>query len=806
MSDYCNTDCPTDPCDNPPTGKKISELPNGVLDTNDLFVIVDVSEQTTSQIKYSDVVYFDSSGTTLSADNFGDAINEVNDKIDSISGMSGYHNDLQGLQGGTSGEYYHLTEDEYDVVVSISNGDGLVPPGGDPDQVLVKNTSGDYDYSWADDTGAGIPDVSATGTYIRETGNWIPFNPDNKEDYLGSGSDGQVLATSAGDVRYWIDMNTDGFGDAPSGDTYLRTSGMWIQSDPFDSDNYYTSGVIDNMISEFAYTSAVNELSATVEYNTSNIYTISGSLEQHISATNNPHQTSYLNLTDTDNVSYTGFGGYKVIVNLDEDGLVFARDDNTDNIAAAPYIYRTYTGSIISPTMGEVRPNSNTHDDITTLLISNKDSKGFDKTDGLSAITKDDFLSISTQTAFSNFKVITSNDMGNYHEFGVTPLSTYGTFTDKNDIQLELLFRGVSDFDSLTDTPSSKVGHAGQIVAVDSHESSLEYIDIPDSGISDVTTSGTFLRTSGSWLPSDEFNSNDYYTNIEVDNILNNYATSADLANKEDYLGTGIAGQVLATSGTDTRYWTTIQSSTPDLQAVTDEGHTTTNPIEVGTPAKNTTISNGAGVGAVGIVMNDNSKSATILFNEPDNSIEINHKFRGGSYIVPIIDEEYVQKKYIDDSIAGHKSIRTADFVYAGGVNSGVILEIHSAFNDKSGLPIPSTDYEVDVVGVRVAASSSYNNNNPDGVKLQLSEMDKDSSIPFDFGVGDSKYYVADIFNGISQSGMKYNFLFNIPDNVSYPFPIRLTPDKILFCEFYPNNWTFTDLKVTVIYTINKVV
>jgi len=337
-------------------------------------------------------------------------------------------------------------------------------------------------------------------------------------------------------------MNTDGFGDAPSGDTYLRTSGMWIQSDPFDSDNYYTSGVIDNMISEFAYTSAVNELSATVEYNTSNIYTISGSLEQHISATKNPHQTSYLNLTDTEDNSYIGRAGYNVTVNSAEDGLVFARDDNTDNIAAAPYIYRSFDGS--APTQGEVRPNDNLHSNVTKLLVSYKDSKGLNKKDGLSAITKGDFLSITTQTAFANYQVISSTDVTDYIDFDVTPLSNDGTFTDNKDVQLELLFRGVSNFDGLTDTPSSKVGYAGQIIAVNSSESSLEYIDMPDS-FPEAPISSTYLRTSGSWVPSDTFNAGDYYISAIIDNLLDN---------KEDKLSYGTSGQIMATNDNSDGY------------------------------------------------------------------------------------------------------------------------------------------------------------------------------------------------------------------------------------------------------------
>jgi len=430
-----------DPCDNtqpPISGTKISQLGRlQPIADHDLFVVVDISNGETKNTEYLDVIHYSNSGTSLTATTYQNAITELDYIINNTSNISN-HNDLSGLQGGTSAgdEYYHLDYTNYNFLIDLANnGTGLVASGGSTGEVLTKKSNNDYDYEWTSvsgTSGIGVTDVTSAGTYMRSTG-------------------------------------------------------VWVYSNIFNSSDYYNSIDIDTMLTNYAPVSAINSLSASVDNNTTNIYNVSADLNNHISATDNPHKTSYLNLTDTDNITYSGYGGYTVNVNNTENGLVFTppKDSNTN----APYIYRLPTVTISN---GEFNTNSIIHTNVDHIYINKYDNNGLDRSDGLNAIIKSDLIFINNGIQFANYKVISAGVSwnGDIAEFAVSPLSNSGVFNDKDEIYVELLFRGASTFDELSDTPINKVGSAGKFVAVNTTENSLEYVSIAIPPLSAVTNVG----------------------------------------------------------------------------------------------------------------------------------------------------------------------------------------------------------------------------------------------------------------------------------------------------------------------------
>ena len=158
-----------------------------------------------------------------------------------------------------------------------------------------------------DKNDVGLSAVDNTSDADKPISDATQIALDGKEDYLGSGTNGQILATSGSDVRYWIDY-TVGSGDVvgPSSAvdeniavfdsttgklikdggssiaqinsainfvagnlndhvttenihfedvdttsaTYLRTSGAWIESDQFDTTKYYQNTEVDNLLDD----------------------------------------------------------------------------------------------------------------------------------------------------------------------------------------------------------------------------------------------------------------------------------------------------------------------------------------------------------------------------------------------------------------------------------------------------------------------------------------------------------------------------------------------------------------------------
>jgi len=115
-------------------------------------------------------------------------------------------------------------------------------------------------------------------------------------------------------------------------------------------------------------------------------------------------------------------------------------------------------------------------------------------------------------------------------------------------------------------------------------------------------------------------------------------------------VGTGTPGQLLATdsTGNDTEWVDPPTGSNPTLQDVTTNGNTTTDDIIVGDASTNATITDGNS-GAPGITMRKDGQDATILFDSTNARIVANHVIRGGSYVAPTVDNDYVMKKYVDE-------------------------------------------------------------------------------------------------------------------------------------------------------------
>ena len=85
-----------------------------------------------------------------------------------------------------------------------------------------------------------VTDVSAAGTYIRETGNWVYFDPNTKLDtsafYPMSAIDHTVIQNIGTYAHSAIDVHIDNldihYPDAIDLNTYIRTSGSWVEFDP----------------------------------------------------------------------------------------------------------------------------------------------------------------------------------------------------------------------------------------------------------------------------------------------------------------------------------------------------------------------------------------------------------------------------------------------------------------------------------------------------------------------------------------------------------------------------------------------
>ncbi len=99
---------------------------------------------------------------------------------------------------------------------------GRAPAGGSVGQALVKDTTGDYEYSWKDVASDSVDEVPGTGEYIRHTGGWTQFDPESKQPVSAMGN---YASTNA--LTTHTNSNTIHFSDVNTAGKYLRTQSGW---------------------------------------------------------------------------------------------------------------------------------------------------------------------------------------------------------------------------------------------------------------------------------------------------------------------------------------------------------------------------------------------------------------------------------------------------------------------------------------------------------------------------------------------------------------------------------------------------
>ena len=233
----------TNPCDQTSvttsaSGKKISQLPTTYqLSANDLFVVVDVhadgpnTADVTKNVEYETVIYYDNTGTTLTADTFQDAISELDETIAGLSGVTDApDNDtylrtdgawIQSDQFDTSKYYQNVEVDalltEY---ATSANLQAHIIDFNNPHQV--------------DKNDVGLSAVDNTSDLDKPISTATQSALDDKAD--------------ASDLTAHVTSATIHFPDVTTSATYLRTDGAWIPSDPFDEDLYYLITEVDSLL------------------------------------------------------------------------------------------------------------------------------------------------------------------------------------------------------------------------------------------------------------------------------------------------------------------------------------------------------------------------------------------------------------------------------------------------------------------------------------------------------------------------------------------------------------------------------
>ena len=833
-----------EPCDNscdntnpPMSGTKISQLNTlDVIESNDLLVVVDVSNNETKNVEFSTIVYYDNSGTSLSGDNYQDVITELDDKINSVSGISNIHNELSGLQGGgLSGDFYHLDELGYDTINNLTSGYGTVPSGGLDGQVLAKHSDNDWDYIWQSisGSGGGLPDVPDNNTYLRTYGNWVQSDQftssayynisetnnllNDKEDYLGTPLlDGQVLASSGTDERYWVSI---GGGNGQLVKITEVNTGYTLKDDNRDNKGDIGHDAIDLSFSE---TQSTN-LGATGNWSYAEGYETMASADYSHAEGNNTSASGYFSHAEGRMTNASGYFSHAE-GNYNNASGSASHTEGSETVSSGDYSHAEGQNTIASGQRSHaegyetVASGFNSHAEGEATLASTN----FTHSEG-------HYTSATAFASHAEGDFTLASGSKSHAEGGYTVASGYASHAEGR------LTNATGDYTHAEGVYNKAMGdytHAEGYYTQANGENS-------HSGGNNSIANGKYSRVNG--LQSLAGKTID----VIIDGSNPKIITLSYTIDRQDlidvYIPTVINGEMMTKRVTAVSF-----DSVNDILTITFELDVTgitqiaidVDKIEGAVADGNNCIASGDWARAEGqntqsigsnsyaggyatIAQSDNSV-AQGMYNDPKTEdmyefgVGVDDNNRANAFEITsagilsapqqngniINDDHLVTKKYVDDLNYRGFSVNSVSFVYAGGVNNSIILEKHSAYSGRSGYKIPNSNYVTKIQSINFYAATSFHNGSDDmKASLRLSEFDANNTSMYTFGLGDEKLLVDDMFENTINTGYKYSFADNVVLNDS----IELTPNKILMCEFYPNFWTFSDIEINIIFSIEKV-
>jgi len=197
-------------------------------------------------------------------------------------------------------------------------------------------------------------------------------------------------------------------------------------------------------------------------------------LMAHVDDSDNPHSTKIVNLADVNIPDIANSAGQRLVVNENGDGFEVAESSGV-GIASAKYKFNTDTTGV-DPTNGHCSVNA--AGDVA--FISKLDINGSDKTAGLGYPNVGDYIGYEDRNSPDHlrFKVLAAGvDEGDYFSYSVSKTSELGTLNNNENIYVELLIIGAKKFKGLLDTPSDYTGNSGKVVAVNTAEDGLEFVN-----------------------------------------------------------------------------------------------------------------------------------------------------------------------------------------------------------------------------------------------------------------------------------------------------------------------------------------
>ena len=186
------------------------------------------------------------------------------------------------------------------------------------------------------------------------------------------------------------------------------------------------------------------------------------------------------NFTELDDTPtyYTGYGGYHVSVNSAEDGLEFTPALG-EGATSADFQWSTDTTET-DPTSGYVKGDNATYDNITEIYISGTTRQGNSAEFILDALEINDLLSIISNNGDKYIVCVVDGDVidnTGWYTIPVTVVYSDGTFLNNQNVNAEFGLTPTRNFIDLRDTPTDYTGAAGKIVAVNSTEDGVEFVD-----------------------------------------------------------------------------------------------------------------------------------------------------------------------------------------------------------------------------------------------------------------------------------------------------------------------------------------